>query len=484
MTLRKLMSGSAGALYRDAVLLCVICALLAAFSPALARPDGDPPGDDRAPGKGDPPPPISPAPPKQSEEGGIRWRPLMGNTLTFLTVSHGFRWAKEQYTREATLHGPFLEGVGSAIGNLHGWGDGDEFLTNYVGHPMEGAVSGFIFSHNDPKYREEEFGKNRAYWRGKTRAFVFSALYSVAFEIGPYSEATLGKIQAYWPQQGFVDWAVSPTIGLAWTLAEDSLDKYVIKPFEGKVHNPALRAMVRGGLNPSRSFANLMMFKLPWHRDSRDGITTYDAEAEKSLSRFQSVMDVPTDSSDTYGRKRANFAFNIPFEVTRFGKASCIGGGTTAQFPLTDSIDVIIDLSGCKLMGLPENYSGDSTTYMIGARWSPKSAGRAVPHASFLVGGHKIYEEKINPELQKELLAEGVKGTYYHNVYLDYTQNWHENGFTLSMGAGVDIGINRALGLRLVSLDYLRSWLRPMNGVDYQQGLRFSTGLIVNMGSW
>ncbi len=433
---------------------------------------------------GDDDPALPPDPPKQSQEGGIRWGKLMGNTMTFLTVSHAFRWAKEEYTRDATLHGPFFKGWASSIGNLHGWGDGDEFLTNYVGHPMEGAVSGYIFQHNDPKYREEEFGKNRAYWRGKTRAFVFSALYSAAFEIGPYSEATVGKIQKYWPQQGLVDWAVSPTIGLAWTLAEDSLDKYVAKYFEGKVQNAALRALVRSWLNPSRSFANLMMFKYPWHRDSRPGITTYDPSIDENSMRARNIIDLPQDSSDPYGRKRANFTFDIPIEVTSFGRLSCVGGGVNAQFPLSDSWDAVINLSGCKLIGLPQNYTGDSLTYMLGARWSPKSAGRAVPHVRLMVGGHKIYEEQLYPELQKELLAQGVKGTYYHNVYEQYTRNWHENGLAVSLGAGVDIGINRALGFRLASVDYLHSWLSKLNGGDFHEGIRVSTGLIVNMGSW
>jgi hypothetical protein len=408
----------------------------------------------------------------------------MGNTLTFLAFSHAFRWGTEKYTREATLNGPYLKGVGAAIGSLHGWGDGDEFLCNYVGHPMEGAVAGFIFSHNDPKYREEEFGKNRAYWRGKTRAFVYSAMYSVAFEIGPASEATIGKIQASWPQEGLVDWAVSPTIGLAWTLAEDSLDKYIVKPFEGKVQNPALRAIVRGWLNPSRSFANMMMFKVPWHRDTRPGVTTYDAKADHNFAQSRNLMDVPLDASDPYGRKRSNFSFDIPMEVTQFSRLTCVGGGVTAQFPLSDSWDALINLSGCKLIGLPQDYSGDSLTYMIGARWSPKTARRTVPHFRFMVGGHKVYEERLYPDLQKELLAQGIKGTYYHNVYLDYTQNWHENGLAVSIGGGVDVGINRALGFRLASLDYLHSWLSQLNGSDFHDGIRFSTGLIVNMGSW
>jgi hypothetical protein len=456
---------------RGKALVCLIIAALAGFGQTASFAD-----DDDSP--------IAVTPPQQKEEGGIRWKPLIGNTLTFLTVSHAFRWAKEEYTREATMQGPYFKGVGSAVGSLHGWGDGDEFLTNYVGHPMQGSVTGYIFTHNDPKYREVEFGRNREYWRGKTRAFVFSALYGVAFEIGPYSEATVGKVQASWPQQGLVDWAVSPTIGLAWTLAEDSLDKYIVKPFEGKVQNPALRALVRGWLNPSRSFANLMMFKLPWHRDTRAGITTYSARTDADSAKLHNLIEVPPDPSDPYGRKRANFGFNIPVEVTWFDKLACVGAGTTAQLPLNDSLDAVIHLSGCKLIGLPQNYSGDSLTYMIGARWSPKNARVAVPHVRVMVGGHKVYEERLLPDVKADLLARGVKGTYYHDVYLDYTPNWHTNGLALSIGAGIDIGINRALGFRLASVDYLHSWLSPLNGSNFNEGIRLSTGLIVNMGSW
>jgi hypothetical protein len=454
---------------RDRAFVCLIIALFAVFAATSSRADDD-----------DSPMAVTPP---QKDEGGIRWKPLIGNTLTFLTVSHAFRWAKEEYTREATLQGPYFKGVASAVGSLHGWGDGDEFLTNYVGHPMQGAVTGYIFAHNDPKYREVEFGRNREYWRGKTRAFVFSALYGVAFEIGPYSEATVGKVQASWPQQGLVDWAVSPTIGLAWTLAEDSLDQYIVKPFEGKFQNPALRALVRGWLNPSRSFANLMMFKYPWHRDTRAGVTTHYVKLDDSqMSR--NVIQVPLEPSDPYGRKRASFSFDIPVEVTWFDKLACVGAGTTAQLPLNDSLDAVIHLSGCKLIGLPQNYSGDSLTYMVGARWSPKNARVAVPHVRVMVGGHKVYEEKLLPDVKADLLARGVKGTYYHDVYLDYTPNWHTNGFALSIGAGIDIGINRALGFRLASVDYLHSWISPLNGSNFNEGIRLSTGLIVNMGSW
>jgi len=333
-------------------------------------------------------------------------------------------------------------------------------------------------------YREREFGRDRAYWQGKTRAFIFSALYSMQFEIGPYSEVTVGKVQAYWPQSGLVDWAVTPALGLAWTLAEDSLDKYVGKPLEGKIRNAPLRALIRGWLNPARSFANMMALKYPWHRDTRPGIRDYNPDINGDPPRYQNIIDLPLDPSDRYGRKHASFAFNVPIQTTKFGPLNCVGGGATAQIPLSNSWDAVIDINGCKLLGLPENSSGDSLTYMAGARWSPKTADRLTPHVRVMVGGHKVYEEQQDPDRKAALLAAGEKGTYYRNVYLDYTRMSHTNGLALSVGGGVDLGFNRAIGLRLASVEYLRSWTDPLNGRIYNNGLRFSTGLTVNVGGW
>jgi hypothetical protein len=58
-----------------------------------------------------------------------------------------------------------------------------------------------------------------------------------------------------------------------------------------------------------------------------------------------------------------------------------------------------------------------------------------------------------------------------------------QNGLAVSIGAGVDLGINRAIGLRLAGVDYLHSWISTMNGSDFRNGIRFSTGLIVSVGS-
>ena len=170
-------------------------------------------------------------------ETGIDWWHLAGGSLAFLTVEHTFRYATEWGTRDA-FDTPFWPGYLASVGNLHGWADGDPFLVNYVGHPMQGAVAGFIWQHNDRAYRDVVFGENRRYWKAKLRGAAFSYLYSVQFEIGLLSEASIGHIQAQFPQQGFVDHVITPTVGLAWTLAEDSLDRYVITLFEEHNRNP------------------------------------------------------------------------------------------------------------------------------------------------------------------------------------------------------------------------------------------------------
>lgn len=166
-------------------------------------------------------------------------------------------------------------GYVNSVTNLHGWADGDPIMVNYVGHPMQGSVSGDIWIQNDPKYRTAEFGRNRRYWVSRLRAATFAWAYSEQFEIGPISEASIGHVQNYFPQQGFVDHVITPAVGFGWMVAEDFLDRYVVKRIEAWTTNRCalrplrvIRMVARGGLNPSRSFANAMAFREPWHRDT------------------------------------------------------------------------------------------------------------------------------------------------------------------------------------------------------------------------
>ena len=42
---------------------------------------------------------------------------------------------------------------------MSGWNDGNPVITNYVGHPMMGAITGFVQIQNDPHVVEAYLGK-------------------------------------------------------------------------------------------------------------------------------------------------------------------------------------------------------------------------------------------------------------------------------------------------------------------------------------
>jgi hypothetical protein len=197
------------------------------------------------------------------------YRNIIGQSFRFILLEQAFRYATEEGTRHT--HTSFLNGYTSSVGNMHGWADGDPFIVNYVGHPMQGAISGRIWIQNDGKYRDLRFGKDRDYWRSRIRATGFAFVYSELFEIGPVSEASLGATQRSFPQQGFADHVITPTIGLAWILAEDAIDKYFIEWLESRTTNPWYKLLIRGTLNPGRSFANILAGEVPWIR-SRGGV--------------------------------------------------------------------------------------------------------------------------------------------------------------------------------------------------------------------
>ena len=214
--------------------------------------------------------PVKPSTP-QTGENAVDWRSVARQSALFTGMQHAFRLGTEPGTRSG-MKGPFWSGYGDSIAGLHGWSDGDPYLVNYVGHPIQGAISGFIYVQNDPQARLMRFSRDPRYWRSRMKAMGVSWAYSTWFEIGPFSEASIGKIQSRRPQQGFVDHVVTPVIGTGWLVAEDFLDEKVILPFERRFQSTWMRMMMRSWLNPSRSFSNALRFKVPWYRDSRGGI--------------------------------------------------------------------------------------------------------------------------------------------------------------------------------------------------------------------
>src|SRR5262245_9181154 len=167
------------------------------------------------------------------------WNAAFRQSMFFLCIEHSFRLATEGGTR-ADLKGPFFKDYFKALKSLRGWDDGDPFLVNYIGHPMAGSVSGFIQVQNDSKGAKEEVSLNKKYWQSRLKAFGWSIAYSTQFELGLFSEASLGNIgirpygKAKHPM-AYVDLVVTPVVGTGWLVGEDMLDRYLIRRLEDKI---------------------------------------------------------------------------------------------------------------------------------------------------------------------------------------------------------------------------------------------------------
>lgn len=204
---------------------------------------------------------------------GFQWGAAFKQSLLFLGIQHGFRLATEEGSR-ADLKGPFFRDYWKSLTSLKGWADGDPFIVNYIGHPMMGAVSGYIQIQNDPKGIDEKLSLKKSYWISRLKAMGWSAAYSTQFELGLVSEATLGNIgiRPYGKAKNpmaYVDLVVTPVVGTGWLVGEDALDQYLISRIERRLPNRTTLVLVRSFLNPTRSFANIMRGKWPWHRDDR-----------------------------------------------------------------------------------------------------------------------------------------------------------------------------------------------------------------------
>ena len=98
---------------------------------------------------------------------------------------------------------------------------------------------------------------------------AFSALYSLQFEFGPLSEASIGNVGMRPEASGWVDHVVTPAGAFAFVVAEDVLDRYFVTWVERQTSNRFFRASVRMLVNPSRLLSNLAQSRAPWSRLGR-----------------------------------------------------------------------------------------------------------------------------------------------------------------------------------------------------------------------
>jgi hypothetical protein len=199
-------------------------------------------------------------------------------------IYNAFQNAGNLYTgywyRYETTHGKWWDRYVNSVKGWRWdvWNDNNPFLDQYVAHPMMGSITSYLWIQNDPKSMTLEQSNTWPYWRRMLRALGFSTFYSFEWKMGPFGEAGIGhngdhyfsdeKGRVTTNETGWVELVTTPVGGFGWTLAEDVLDKYVVKKLEVKNRNPLVLTADQF-LTPSRGTANILRFRPPWYRDSR-----------------------------------------------------------------------------------------------------------------------------------------------------------------------------------------------------------------------
>ncbi len=240
--------------------------------------------------------PITPTPDSVNPPSDkIKWKPMMVQALEFTVFQHVWRAAWDPGLRYLIAHKPFWHDYGTSLTgyNMNHWSDGDDFVVNDVGHPMEGAVFGRIFLQNDPK-SFVQIGRHNGYWSSRLWTLPWMFAWSTQFEVGPLSETSIGNQGGYYysigcgtdkaclttppysqgankytgvggltNNTGWTDFIITPAVGFGWILAEDTIDRYIVTPI-AREHRILGGRVLRSALEPTRSFAAIFAGKFPW----------------------------------------------------------------------------------------------------------------------------------------------------------------------------------------------------------------------------
>jgi len=189
------------------------------------------------------------------------------DSIKLLIIEHGTRIAFQDKTRRE-LDGPFWTDYRRSVRMPGQWNDTDGWLVNYIGHPIHGAAAGYIWLDHE-RGAPVEISRSGRYWASRGRAMAWAAAYSVQFEVGPLSEASIGNVGMDPETTGWVDHVVTPVGAFGWIVVEDALDRFLVKWVERHTRNPIVRASLRLALNPGRALSNSTAGRSPWYREDR-----------------------------------------------------------------------------------------------------------------------------------------------------------------------------------------------------------------------
>jgi hypothetical protein len=430
----------------------------------------------------------------------FRWMPAIGESLLYTGIMHTFDLATQAGTRDS-LNGHWFQQYTQSVAELRGWSDSDTFMAPYVGHPLEGSIFGYIQRQNDPYYRRVQWGDGREYWISMFRSMAYGAVWHTQWKIGMISEDSIANVMLH-ASPGFITLVDTPTLGFCTMLAEDAADRYLLMGLENRTTNRPLIILARSFLNPGRTFANMMAFRVPWDRTTRIGLFGTSYEIRKQLvddfrngsgeKPFQFVKNawMPTgvEFKKTHPKEADIELTAFPYYETFLGGGSCVGGGGTGAARVNPKLQVITEVSGCLVMHMPQpNYSADSLFYGGGIRWTPTANRRFSPFAQFMFGGRKVTFETTDLDLRKKLLDtwnDGNGKLPHYPKRSDYSFETAQNGPSIAVGGGFDIIITRPFAWRVLNVEYTHSWMNDVAMVRPQEGLKISTQAVVRIGTW
>jgi hypothetical protein len=437
----------------------------------------------------------------QHSNPGVRWFPVINESLLYTGVMHTFNLWTEAGTRDA-LNGHWFRNYMDSISELRGWSDSDTFMAPYVGHTLEGSTFGYVFRENDPKYRNVQWGDGRAYFVSLLRSMAWSAVWHTQWKIGPISEASIGNVMLH-ASPGFITLVDTPTLGTVEMIAEDAADRYLIIGLENRTTNRAIIILARSFLNPGRTFAKIMAFQVPWGRDSRlplfrnDGLKVRkelvqayrDGTSEKPILYVRQPSEARgVKFSHTYPKEASIELSAYPYYESFLGGGNCIGGGGSGAARVSPGLQIVAEVNGCLVTGFPaSNESGDSLSYGVGPRWTPRASHRFSPYGEFLFGGRKVTYEVDNTELHSQLLKEWNDGSGTLGHYpkrSDWSAETAENGFSIAAGGGLDVVVTHPFAWRVINLQYTHTWMGNVDMMRPQNGIRITTEAVLRIGTW
>jgi len=203
----------------------------------------------------------------QDDSEGVDVLGTFVDSLKLLMLEHGIRIGFQEKTR-SELGGRFWSDYRRSVRIPRQWEDTDSWWVNYIGHPIHGAAAGYIWLDHD-RGAPKQISRDSRYWSSRAKAAAWAASYSLQFEVGILSEASIGNVGLRRETTGWVDHVMTPVGAFGFMVAEDAVDRYLVKWAEHRIGNPVLRVMIRFAANPSRTLTNTASGKYPWHRPDR-----------------------------------------------------------------------------------------------------------------------------------------------------------------------------------------------------------------------